>query len=89
MNSDSGSAVPSSVRIRSMGLEWMHRRIPLDTKRYLEASRSRCFICALRDGEGGAEHHVIVDLPETIAFLAKYPAVNGHVLVAPREHREG
>src|ERR671937_677424 len=72
-----------------MGLDWMHRRIPLDMKRYLEASRSCCFICALRDGKAGFEHHVVLDAPEAIAFLNKYPAVYGHLLGAPREHREG
>ena len=71
-----------------MGLDWMHRRIPLDMKRYLEASRVRCFICALMAQEPGFEHHVILDAAEAIAFLNKYPAVYGHVLVAPREHRE-
>jgi diadenosine tetraphosphate (Ap4A) HIT family hydrolase len=71
-----------------VSLEWLNNRIPLDIERYLEASRARCFICALRDGEPGFDHHVIVDSPEAIAFLAKYPAVYGHVLVAPREHRE-
>jgi hypothetical protein len=62
--------------------------VPLDVRRYVEASRSRCFIWALSDREFGYEHHVILDTLDTIAFLAKYPVVYGHVLVAPRAHRE-
>ena len=72
-----------------MSLEWLRRRTPLDMERYLEASRTHCFICAFRDEEPGYEHHLILDTPDAIAFLAKYPAVYGHVLVAPRAHREG
>jgi diadenosine tetraphosphate (Ap4A) HIT family hydrolase len=67
----------------------MHKRVPLDVERYLEAIRARCFICAIRDGEPGSEHHLILDAPEAIAFLDRYPTVYGRVLVASREHREG
>ena len=73
----------------TMASSWLDRRIPLDMQRYAEESRTRCFICALRDDEPGFEHHVVLETADAIAFLAKYPAVYGHVLVAPRAHREG
>jgi len=51
----------------AMPPEWLVRRVPLDVQRYVEASRSRCFICALNDREFGYEHHVILDTADTIA----------------------
>jgi ATP adenylyltransferase len=48
----------------------------------------RCFICELDAGNPEFEHHVIYKDDSTIAFLNKYPALYGYVLVAPREHRE-
>ncbi len=71
-----------------MGLEWMRKRAHLDMARYLDAIQSRCFICALRDREPGFESHLILETQTAISFLDKYPDVYGHVLVAPRDHRE-
>ena len=55
---------------------------------YLAAVRERCFICALRDGVEGYEHHVLADDPTGFAFLARYPWVSGHAIVTPRRHCE-
>ena len=70
-------------------VDWLDRRAPLDMAAYLEAIRKRCFICALRDHDPALEQgHVVLETPEAIAFLDKYPNVFGHVLVASLEHRE-
>jgi diadenosine tetraphosphate (Ap4A) HIT family hydrolase len=71
------------------GAEWLERRRPLDVGRYVETITTRCFICAIRDREPWFDHHVVLERLDAVAFLAKYPAVYGHVLVAPRHHREG
>lgn len=62
--------------------------MPFDNPAYLSRVRARCFICALRDGVEGFEHRVLLNTPEGIAFLSKFPWVVGHVLVVSREHRE-
>jgi diadenosine tetraphosphate (Ap4A) HIT family hydrolase len=48
----------------------------------------RCFICELVAGNPEYSHHVIYEDEISVAFLNRYPALFGHVLVAPREHRE-
>jgi diadenosine tetraphosphate (Ap4A) HIT family hydrolase len=48
----------------------------------------RCFICEFLAGNPDFKHHVIYEDESAIAFLNKYPALYGYVLVAPREHRE-
>jgi diadenosine tetraphosphate (Ap4A) HIT family hydrolase len=48
----------------------------------------RCFICELLAGNPQFAHHVIYEDDYAIAFLNKYPRLQGYVLVAPREHRE-
>jgi diadenosine tetraphosphate (Ap4A) HIT family hydrolase len=57
-----------------------------------EAMRSelgdRCFICELVAGNPQFAHHVVYEGERAIAFLNKFPAVYGYVLVAPKEHRE-
>jgi diadenosine tetraphosphate (Ap4A) HIT family hydrolase len=48
----------------------------------------RCFICELVGGSPEFAHHVVYEDDTAIAFLNKYPALYGYVLVAPKEHRE-
>jgi diadenosine tetraphosphate (Ap4A) HIT family hydrolase len=50
--------------------------------------RGRCFICELVAGNPEFAHLVVYEDDDTIAFLNKYPAVYGYVLVAPKQHRE-
>jgi diadenosine tetraphosphate (Ap4A) HIT family hydrolase len=47
-----------------------------------------CFICELVRGNPAFAHHVVYEDEHAIAFLNKYPALYGYVLVAPKEHRE-
>lgn len=63
--------------------------IPFDVDGYVRRVRSgRCFICSLVEGESGAEHEVVFDDGEHIAFLSRYPTLYGYVLVSPRRHVE-
>jgi len=48
----------------------------------------RCFICELVAGNPEFAHVLVYEGEDAVAFLNKYPALYGHVLVAPREHRE-
>ena len=45
-----------------------------------------CIFCAIRDG--GIPAHVVMDEPDTVAFLDQRPVFPGHVLVIPRVHHE-
>jgi diadenosine tetraphosphate (Ap4A) HIT family hydrolase len=70
-------------------MDWLQRRAPLDMGAYLEAITKQCFFCAPRDQDPGIEQRsVVLETPEAIAFLDRYPVVFAHVLVAPLEHRE-
>ena len=64
------------------------RRVPWDVPAYLARVRSGCFVCQMVAGAPGLEHHVVHRDDVAVAFLARYPAVRGHVLVAPVDHRE-
>jgi diadenosine tetraphosphate (Ap4A) HIT family hydrolase len=48
----------------------------------------RCFICELVAGNPEFAHVLVYEDEDAVAFLNKYPALYGYVLVAPREHRE-
>jgi diadenosine tetraphosphate (Ap4A) HIT family hydrolase len=64
----------------------IRRRVDFDLiRRDLEG---RCFICELVAGNPEFAHVVVYEDADAIAFLNKYPAVYGYVLVAPKEHRE-
>lgn len=48
----------------------------------------RCFICELVAGNPDFAHVLVYEDEDAVAFLNKYPALYGYVLIAPREHRE-
>jgi len=62
------------------------RRVDFDALR--EDLQGRCFICEFLAGNPHFAHHVVYDDGFAVAFLNRYPALYGYVLVAPREHRE-
>jgi len=64
------------------------RRVAWDVDAYVERVRAACFVCELLVGTAGYEHHVIHRDDTAVVFLAKYPNLWGHVLVAPVDHRE-
>ena len=64
-------------------------RIPIDLDGYERRVRDgSCFICDLVAGVPGAEHEVVLDDGEHVAFLDRYPTLYGYTLVAPRAHVE-
>lgn len=65
----------------------MSRRPPPELEGYAERSRERCFICAIASGED-TQHHVVYEDDGAIAFLNRFPTLEGSTIVAPREHRE-
>ena len=62
--------------------------MPWDLDAYLDRVRSGCFVCRFLSGEAGYEHDVVHRDEHAVAFLAKYPSLRGHLLVAPVDHRE-
>jgi diadenosine tetraphosphate (Ap4A) HIT family hydrolase len=64
------------------------RRVAWDVDAYLDRVRAGCFVCGLLSGEPGCEHDVVHRDEVGVVFLARYPLVWGHVLVAPVAHRE-
>lgn len=55
---------------------------------YLAKVRRSCFICDILASPDRTRHHIVYEDDLAIAFLDRYPTLYGHVLVAPREHRE-
>ena len=47
-------------------------------------ARVSCAFCAIARGE--AKAHVVLDLPEHVAFLDLRPVFKGHTLLVPRAH---
>jgi diadenosine tetraphosphate (Ap4A) HIT family hydrolase len=67
----------------------MYERYQIDADDYHHrAQTGPCFICEIVAGNPDYPAHVVYEDEMTIAFLDKYPHLNGWTLVAPREHRE-
>jgi diadenosine tetraphosphate (Ap4A) HIT family hydrolase len=66
----------------------MDRRKRVDFNAIREELRERCFICEMLAGNPEYEHHVVYEDERAVAFLNRYPTLYGHVLVAPKDHRE-
>lgn len=65
----------------------MSERIPMDVAAYERRVRAGdCFICGFLRGEPGAEHELLYDDGDHVAFLNRYPTLPGYALVAPRRH---
>lgn len=64
-------------------------RVPFDVDRYDRRSREGpCFVCAILAGHPDYSHHDVYEDADTIAFLARWPVLLGHCLVAPKRHVE-
>ncbi|WP_068004060.1 HIT family protein [Nocardia pseudobrasiliensis] len=68
----------------------MRERISFDVDDYIRRVQSSpCFVCAIVAGEHDSDlEQIIAEDEENIAFLCRYPTLLGHVLVAPKLHRE-
>jgi diadenosine tetraphosphate (Ap4A) HIT family hydrolase len=65
----------------------MRRRPAPDLAGYAQRARERCFICGIASGEDRS-HHVVYEDEAAVAFLNRFPTLEGYTIVAPREHRE-
>lgn len=65
----------------------MDRRKPFDINR-LRTEPGTCFICEFIDGNPGYAHAEVARSDQAVAFMNKYPTLEGHVLVAPLHHCE-
>lgn len=63
-------------------------RVPWDMESYVRRIRQACYVCELLAGNPDYAHHVAYRDDSAVVYLCKYPAVYGHLLVAPVEHRE-
>jgi diadenosine tetraphosphate (Ap4A) HIT family hydrolase len=64
-------------------------KVPFDVDGYERRSRDGpCFVCATLAGHPDYAHHDVYEDSDTIAFLARYPTLLGHCLVAPKRHVE-
>ncbi len=65
-------------------------RVPFDVDDYERRVRSSpCFICAIVAGvHDSTLERIVAEDSENVAFLCRYPTLVGHVLVAPKSHRE-
>jgi diadenosine tetraphosphate (Ap4A) HIT family hydrolase len=62
---------------------------PFDLEAHVARSRTGpCFICEFLAGSPAYVHHLVHDDGETVAFLSRYPTLEGYCIVAPRAHVE-
>ena len=63
--------------------------VPFDAEKYNRRSREGpCFVCSMLAGHPDYRHHNVYEDADTIAFLARWPTLLGHCLVAPKRHVE-
>ena len=65
----------------------MRTRTPFDTNQ-LRPEPDTCFICEFIDGNPKYDHVEVARTDHAVAFMNKYPTLEGYVLVAPLDHRE-
>jgi diadenosine tetraphosphate (Ap4A) HIT family hydrolase len=67
----------------------MTEKVPFDLDSYEKHLREGpCFVCAILDRHPDYSAHRFYEDEDTIAFLAKYPTLLGHSVVAPKRHAE-
>ena len=65
----------------------MSNRIPFDLQT-LHTEAGTCFICEFLKGNPNYTHFDIARTQQAVAFMNKFPTLEGYVLVAPLDHRE-
>jgi diadenosine tetraphosphate (Ap4A) HIT family hydrolase len=62
-------------------------RVPFHVEPYVRRSQEGpCFVCSILAGHPDYSHHDVYEDADTIAFLARWPVLLGHCLVAPKRH---
>jgi ATP adenylyltransferase len=64
------------------------KRVAWNEAEYLARIRSGCYVCSLLNGDPEFFHHIAYRDDIAVVFLCKYPAMLGHLLVAPVAHCE-
>ncbi|MFI6600599.1 HIT family protein [Nonomuraea sp. NPDC050536] len=65
------------------------QRVPFDVAAYTRRTRTGpCFICAIVNGEPSQPEEIVYEDDDHIAFLARFAALPGYVLAAPKAHIE-
>ena len=62
------------------------QRVPFDLSRF--ENLADCFICEFLAGNPRYPHHIVAETETAVAFLNRFPTLEGYVLVVPKEHRE-
>jgi len=65
----------------------LRERTPFDTRR-LQPESGKCFICEFIQGNSNYAHFEVARTERAVAFMNKYPTLEGSVLVSPLDHRE-
>lgn len=65
----------------------MRKRKPFDTAS-LQPESETCFICEFIRGNSRYAHFEVARTGHAVAFMNKYPTLEGYVLVAPLDHLE-
>ena len=67
----------------------MSERVPMDLAAYERRRLTGvCYICAMLAGDPDYPHETVYEDDAHIAYLSRYPAVVGYVLVAPKANIE-
>ncbi len=75
--------------LRAAGVLSSPPRASFEVDDYLQEVAQGCFICRLIERDPTlAQHHIVWQNKEAIAFLNRFPTVYGYVLVAPAAHLE-
>lgn len=62
-------------------------KVPFDLAAYeRRVKHGGCFICALVAGEPEAFHEIVYEDADHVAFLSRYPTLEGYTLVCPKRH---
>ncbi|WP_406314547.1 HIT family protein [Streptosporangium sp. NBC_01639] len=65
------------------------RRVPFDLESYSRRSQTGpCFICGIVNRDPSQPEEIVYDDGRHIGFLARFAALPGYVLVAPKRHIE-
>ena len=56
-------------------------------KNEADPAQSGCFLCRYRDDTHDAENYVVDRSVHSLIVLNRFPYNNGHLLIAPREHK--
>jgi diadenosine tetraphosphate (Ap4A) HIT family hydrolase len=64
-------------------------RVPVDLEAYVRrVKHGPCFVCAILAGDPDYDQELFFDDGDHVAFLSRFPTLDGYSLVCPRRHVE-